>query len=203
MKILKMTVLAVSISVAFSTGAMAQALSQDEYKAAVDRISAEYAAGEKTCDSLAGNAKDVCMAQIKGRERIANAELDARQEPTREKKRDALVVKADAEYAVASEKCDALAGNAKDVCMKEAKAAEVRAKTDADAQYKISNANETAAEKTDEASAEARKETAEAGDEAAADRREANYDVAKGKCDALAGEAKDACVESAKMKYGE
>ncbi len=182
---------------------MAQALSQDEYNAAVDRISTEYAAGENTCDSLAGNAKDVCMVQIKLRESIANAELDARQEPTPEKKRDALVVEADADYAVASEKCDASAGNAKDVCMKKVKAAEVRAKADADPRHTILNANETAAGKTDEASAEARKETVEAGDEAAADKREANYDVAKEKCDALAGGARDACAEAAKLKYEE
>ena len=41
------------------------------------------------------------------------------------------IKKADAEYDVAKEKCDDLAGNAKDVCVKDAKAAREKAKTSA------------------------------------------------------------------------
>jgi hypothetical protein len=41
--------------------------------------------------------------------------------------------KADAAYELAKEKCDDLSGNAKDVCQKDAKAAQASAKADAKA----------------------------------------------------------------------
>ena len=83
-----MTGLAVSINAAFSASSMVRALSQDRHKSVNDRMPAEYAFGEKTCDSQAGNAKVVCMAEIQGRESMANADRDARQKPTPEKKRE-------------------------------------------------------------------------------------------------------------------
>jgi hypothetical protein len=203
MNIVKMTAVAFSISLACSAGAMAQALSQDEYKAITDRISSDYAVGKKACDALAGNAKDICVAKVVGRERVANAELDARQEPTAENLREAAIVRAEAASAVAREKCDALAGNTKDVCLKEAEADEVRAKADAKAVYRISSANETAHDKAAEAAKDARQEGVEARQEAASDKRDANLSLAKEKCDALSGDAKDTCLEAAKIKYAQ
>ncbi len=76
-------------------------------------------------------------------------------------------------------RCDALKGNDRDVCKKEADAKRDSAKADS----------------------KAGKETAEARQEAAGDKRDANYDVAKEKCDALSGDAKDQCIASAKTKY--
>jgi len=203
MNALEMTAVAFSITLAFSAGAMAQALSQDEYKSVTDRIASDYEVGKKSCEELAGNTKDICLAKVVGRERVANAELDARQEPTAEKLLDAAGVRAEAASAVAREKCDALAGNTKDVCVKEAEADEVRAKADAKAVYKIANANETADEKTADAVKDAREEGVEAREEAAADKRDANLSLAKEKCDVLADGAKDACLEAAKLKYAE
>jgi len=49
---------------------------------------------------------------------------------------------------------------------------------------------------------EAATKQAEARKDASADKREAEYKVAIEKCDALAGPAKDACVSSAKSRYG-
>ena len=94
-------------------------------------------------------------------------------------------------YEVAKEKCDDLSGNAKDVCVKEAKAAYVKAKADAKVDRVAIDAQQTAAQKT----AEARKDAAE-------DKRDADYKVAVEKCDSLAGAAKDACVRDAKAKFG-
>lgn len=51
------------------------------------------------------------------------------------------VTKAKADYKIAKEKCDDLAGNPKDVCPKEAKAAMAAAKADAKAQMETSKAN--------------------------------------------------------------
>jgi hypothetical protein len=66
------------------------------------------------------NAKDICMAEAKGREKVAIADLDVTYKPSAKARYEARVARADAQYAVAKEKCDDLAGNAKDVCRKEA-----------------------------------------------------------------------------------
>jgi hypothetical protein len=76
--------------------------------------------------------------------------------------------------------CKGQSGNAKDVCMKEAKAKEKIAKADLEAQ---------------------RKGTSHAQYEAAKTRAEQNYDVAKEKCDDQKGAEKSACKKSAKGDY--
>jgi hypothetical protein len=105
-------------------------------KAEKERIEAEYKADKARCDELSGNGKDVCIAQAKAKERIAKADLEAQAKGTAKAHYDAQVVRAEAEYDVAKEKCDDLAGNPKDVCEKEAKAIEQKAKADAKSEYK-------------------------------------------------------------------
>ena len=185
---IKMLVLAVSL--AFSAGAMAEGMSKTDYKAGKDKISAEYKAAKASCGSLAGNASDICVAQAKGSEKVALADLQATYQPSKEHSYDARVARAEADYGVAIEKCDDLAGNTKDVCVKEAKAAETTGKANATAQMKTSEANTTASEKT----AEARKD-------ANADKMDAQYTLAKEKCDVYSGTAKDSCIDKAKVSF--
>ena len=83
------------------------------------------------------------------------------------------------------------AGNTKDVCVKEADAALVKAKADA-------NVDRVAADTRQEAATK----QAEATKEANADKRDADYKVAIEKCDAFAGSAKNSCVSAAKAQYG-
>ena len=146
---------------------------------------------KSACSSLSGNAKDICMAEAKGKDDIARAEAAAAYENTPKTRENARVAHAEATYKVSMEKCDDLAGNPKDVCVKEAKAALVRAKADA---------------KVDRVAIDTRKDAAakqaDASKEANADKRDADYKVAIEKCDALAGPAKDACVGNAKVRYG-
>ena len=61
---------ALALSLAFSVNAMAQKMSKDEYKAADDRIATEYKSAKAHCDSLADNAKDICMAEAKGKDKV-------------------------------------------------------------------------------------------------------------------------------------
>jgi hypothetical protein len=180
---------------------MAQSMSKDAYKAAEDRIAAEYTTDKAKCDPLSGNTKDICIAEAKGKEKVAKADLEARYEPTAKNHYKARVAKAEADYAVANEKCDDKVGNDKDICVKEAKAVETRLKADAEAQMKTSEANKAASEKSAEAGKKARAEGAEARQEAATDKRDADYAVAKEKCDSLAGGAKDTCLNEAKAKF--
>jgi hypothetical protein len=81
--------------------------------------------------------------------------------------------------------------NAKDVCVKEADTALVKAKASA---------------KVDRVAADARDDSAmkqaDARQQAAEDKRNADYKVAVEKCDALSGAAKNTCVSEAKLRYG-
>jgi len=191
MNTLKINMIALAVSLAFSTGAMAQGMSKNDYKAGKDRITAGYKVAKAGCASLSGNPNDICMAGAKGNEKVAMAELEAGYKPTTENRYEARVARAEADYGTAKEKCDDMAGNLKDVCLKEAKSAETAAKADAKAQMKTSEANTTAIEKS-----------ADANKDAAADKRDAEYKVAKEKCDTYAGNAKDVCVNEAKARFG-
>jgi len=199
---LNIKVIALTVSFAFSTGAMAQAMSKNDYLAGKDRIAAEYKSAKAACVSFSGNPNDICMAEANGREKIARANLDAGYKPTRKSHYQARVAKAEADYAVARERCDDMAGNAKDVCVKEAQAAETTAKADAKAQMKTSDANDTANEKSAEARSEANVKANDARKDAAADTLDAQYGVAKEKCDTYAGGAKDHCLDQAKARFG-
>lgn len=199
---INMTAIAAAIGLVFSAGVMAQSMSKDAYKAAEDLIAAEYTTDKAKCDSLSGNLKDVCIAEAKGKENVAKAELEARNEPTEKNRYKAYIAKAEADYAVANEKCDDKAGNDKDVCVKEAKAVKTRIEADAEAQMKTLDANRAASEKSAEAGMKARKEGSEARQEATTEKVDANYAVAKEKCDSLASGAKERCIDEAKTKYG-
>ena len=166
-------------------------ITKDGYAQAKKSADAQYKLDKQACASLSGNAKDICMAEAKGNDDVARSEAAAAYENTPKTRENARVAHADATYKVSMEKCDDLAGNQKDVCVKEAKAALVRAKADA---------------KVDRVAMDTRKDAAvkqaDASKEANADKRDADYKVAIEKCDALAGPAKDACVGNAKARYG-
>lgn len=160
--------------------AHAATMTKAEYDAGKDRISAEHKTGKAACSSLAGNAKDICVLEAKGKDKVASAELTAAYSAKPADQNKVLVAKAEATYAVAKEKCDDLAGNPKDVCVKEAKAVETKALADA----KLG------------------KEVRDARTDATDAKRDADYKVAAEKCDALAGDAKSACIASAKATFG-
>ncbi len=120
---LKHPLIALCAAVSLGFAAQAGAMTKGEHDAAKDRIEAAYKASKERCDGLAGNAKDICTSEAKGVESVAKAELDAQYKPTAKSRAKVIEAKADATYDTAKEKCDDLAGNAKDVCVKDAKAA--------------------------------------------------------------------------------
>ncbi|MGH8765598.1 MAG: hypothetical protein ACRET8_07755 [Burkholderiales bacterium] len=143
-------------------------------------IKAEYEADVERCSSLSGNAKDLCRTEAGSKRNGALADAEAAYKGTPKAHTDALFAHAEANYAVAREKCDDFAGNAKDVCVMDAKAVLTKAKADAKAKRVATDAR-----------SEAIKET-----------RDADYDAAKARCDALAGDAKDRCIADAKSRFG-
>jgi hypothetical protein len=153
-------------------------------KAAYDQAKASakaaYDADKKACDSLKDNAKDICVAEAKAKRTRADENAEAAYKNTPKAREHAIHEIAEADYNVAKERCDDKAGNDKDVCVKEAKAAMTKAQADA-----------KATQKGTEARMDANK-----------DKRDADYKVAVEKCDAMSGDAKDSCVKAAKVKYG-
>jgi len=174
-----MNALAIAIALTLSGGASAQNMSKDEYKAAQDRIASDYKVNKAKCKTYSGNAKAICMADADGNEKVAKADLEAVYKPSDKARYNAAAAKADADYAVARQKCADMSGNVKDVCVKQAEAARVAAKADAKAQ----------------------KKTIEARKDAADDKRDADYAVAKEKCGYLAGDAKERCLADAKARF--
>ncbi len=192
MNLSKLTIALMSAAALGLSGtALAQTMSKDAHDTAIKNAEAQYKVDKANCDGMSGNAKDVCVEEAKGKEKVAKADADAALQNTPKAREEARLARADATYSVAKEKCDDLAGNNKDVCVKEANAAHVKAKADA---------------KVDRVAADTRKDANEklsdARKEAATDKRNADYKVAVEKCDALAGSAKDSCVRDAKMHYG-
>ncbi|HEX5393913.1 MAG TPA: hypothetical protein VFW68_11545 [Rhodocyclaceae bacterium] len=154
-------------------------MTKDQYDKEMNSIEARYRIAKNGCDSLAGNAKDVCMADAKGKREVSKAELEAHYQPSERNNYDLAITKAQTTYDVDKEKCNDKAGNDKDVCVKEAKAALIKAK--ADAWTLMKGGNPQAAQK---------------------DKRDADYEVAKEKCNSLAGDAKERCINEAKARFG-
>jgi hypothetical protein len=144
-----------------------------------NQADAQYKTDKDKCNSMTANAKDICMEEAKGKQKVTRAEAEFAYSGKPKDQSNVVVTKAKAAYAVAKEKCDDQTANAKDVCVKEAKAAQAIAMADAKMNQKVSAAK---AESTEE-------------------KHEAAYKVAAEKCDALTGDAKTSCMTSAKAEH--
>lgn len=93
----------------------------DQNKILVARAESSYAVAKEKCDDLAGNTKDVCVEQAKAVEVKALAEAKMGRQISAARS-DASDSKRDADYKVAAEKCETLAGDSKAACIASAKA---------------------------------------------------------------------------------
>ena len=166
-------------------------MTKDAYDISIKNVEAQYKLDKDACSAQTGNAKDICLAEANGKEKVAKADAEAAYKNTPKAREDARVTRAEATFNVAKQKCDALAGNPKDVCVKEAEAALVKAKADAKVDRVTADTHQDAATKQ-----------ADALKKANADKHDADYKLAIEKCDALAVPAKDACISNAKVQYG-
>ena len=185
----RLLLLSVAMSCIFAGNAVA--LTKAEYDTQKKQISADYKVNRDKCGSLKANAKDICVSEAKGADKVAKAELEAQYKPSAKHTSDIAMAKADTAYDTAKEKCDDLAGNAKDVCVKDARAAHVKAKEQAKVSTAATDGSVSRTTNVNEAKKEARSET-----------REAEYKAARERCDSLAGNAKDTCQADAMAKFG-
>ncbi len=160
-------------------GAASANLTKPVYDTAKDEVKAMFKSERDSCDKLSGNVKDVCIERAKGQEQVALAHLEYQYTGNAKDRNDYLEARYEAKYKVAKEACDSLSGNAKDVCVADAKAAHDKAKADLKANKKI---------------AEAQNDQMEA-------KLKADYKAANERCDSLSGNAKDSCHASAKARY--
>ena len=189
---MKQTLMTFAVAVVLGFSGMGYAaLSKQERKAEQDRIGADFKAAKDNCKGLKGNTKDICMAEAKGANKVAKAELEARDKGTPKAQANARIAKADAEYSVAKEKCEDRSGNARDVCKKDAKATYTRAKASAVVNREAREANKDARERVSDAQKSATK-----------DINQADYKAARERCDSLAGDPKDRCIADVKARYG-
>ena len=163
------------------SAAMAHAeMSNGTYNTAKDQLKSAYKVERDACDSSTANAKDICVETAKGRENVALAHLQLQRTGNPKDASKFATARNDARYEVSKEKCDDLSGNAKDVCVKQAKADHDKTKAD----IKLN------------------KEVREARNEAEETKIKADYNVANERCDSLNGDSKSACVATAKARFG-
>jgi hypothetical protein len=166
-------------------------ISKEAYDTTVRNAETQYKIDKDACAQRSGNAKDICLAEASGKEKLAKADAEAAYKNTPKAREDARVARAEANRSVAKEKCDDLSGNAKDVCVKEADATLTKVKADAKVDRVAADTKEDATMKE-----------ADARRQAVIDKRDADYKVATEKCDSLSGSAKSTCISDAKMRYG-
>lgn len=159
----------------------AATLSPAAYDRARNELQTTYKAERDACGQQSGNAKDICVETVKGREKVAMAHLQYQRSGAAKDMSKLNEARYEARYELAKEVCDDQAGNAKDVCLAQAKAARDKAKADVKMAKNVGEARQDAAET----------------------KMKADYDVAKQRCDAMSGDPKDACVASARARFGQ
>jgi hypothetical protein len=123
--------LAAALSLVFAGSAFAaDAMTREAYKAAKDKIEEQAKADKKACEPMKANAKDICQAEAKAKEKIAKAELDAQNKPGPRADEKIALMKAEGAYEVAKEKCEDQKGKEMAACKKDAKASHDKAKAD-------------------------------------------------------------------------
>lgn len=150
------------------------------YKKSKSEAEAAYKMEDKKCTDMKDNAKDVCEARADTNRVHAEQAAELAYSNTLSTRTNAATRIAKADFKLEKAKCDAQVGNAKDVCVKQAKAVEVAAIATAKADKKVIDA------RMDEVDA----------------KKDAEYKVAIEKCDANSGAVKDSCISAAKLKFG-
>jgi hypothetical protein len=123
--------LAATLTLGFAGNAFAaDAMDQAAYKSAKDKIEEQAKADKKACEPLKANARDVCQAEAKGKEKVAKAELDAQNRPGAPADQKVKLMKSEAAYELAKEKCEDQKGKAMAACKKGAKVAHDKVKAE-------------------------------------------------------------------------
>lgn len=150
-----------------------------EFELETGRIASTFTHARAACDALTSNTKDICVEEARAVQAIAHAELAFRRSGHPSDAAAIPVVRAEAGYAVARERCDEQAGADKARCLAAAKAAQASALATAKA-----GPGGGAAQTPVDA------------------RRDADYQRAVAKCEAMASDTRSHCLTTARRKAG-
>lgn len=114
-----------------------QAMTREQYDAALHRLEAARARAQARCDALDGGDAGLCLAQLRADDRVQSADLEAAYRQTEQTARDAQRARIDARYELDRARCDALKGFQKDRCLISAHANKGRALLEAAGPYEL------------------------------------------------------------------
>jgi len=115
--------LAAGVGLGGTSESLAQALGKTEYQAARKTIESDFRSAKTGCEPMHGNVRIVCIADVRGRESIALAELRAAYDPTSDSMVDVRIAKARAALELSRARCDDLPVQRKPACTADAGAA--------------------------------------------------------------------------------
>jgi hypothetical protein len=107
---------------AFAGAAHAGPPARTEYRLDHEKAQAAYRLDSARCRQLKGNPADVCKTEARGRFQVAKADIDLKYKHSPANQDRVKLANAQAAYGLATQKCGALAGNARQVCQADAKA---------------------------------------------------------------------------------
>jgi hypothetical protein len=178
-KTIEAILIPVVIFIASTSAAAKTNEEKSAYQATKNAASADYKAARSACNSFKGNPKGACIEEARAKQTRTKAQAEATYKNTLKARINARKAIAAADYALAKTRCESQAGNARSVCIKQAKALKVATAADATADRKITEARNAARD----------------------DKREAQHKVELEKCDALAGVARESCIALAKVQF--
>ncbi len=182
MKTLIAALLATAAGTSFAAPTFALNHDPASYRNATQKANADYSAAIQKCDGMKDNDKDVCVAEAKLARNKAEATALAKYSTSPAARQKARASLADAEYALAKERCDDKSGAEKDECMSTAKSAHTAALADAKADRSATTSGASSAGAT-----------ATGGLVASTDTRDPVKAAAVDKC-AQAGDSKTGCL---------
>lgn len=153
---------------------------QAAYQQAMDSAEAVFELAKARCDAVAGIPHEICVADARAARIRTEEEAGAARKNTLAAYTQARMRIATAFHERDKTRCNAVVGNDREVCLRQAKATLVTLQADA---------------RADRKSIEARLDAQDA-------KIDAEYRVALQKCDAFAGDVKDGCVSTARATFG-
>jgi hypothetical protein len=115
--------IAAAFALAGPCAAFAQGLAKADYQAARKTIESDFRTAKVGCEPMPGNVRTICIADVRGREMIALAELRAAYDPTNDALVDVRIAKARAGLELARARCDDLPVQRRAACAADAQAA--------------------------------------------------------------------------------
>lgn len=173
--------LALSAGLCLIGSAQASNFTSATYDGAKANLKTLYKAEREACAPMSGNTKDICVEEVKARDKISHAQLTYNYTGVDKDEQKLYQARYEATYAVAKEKCDDASGQAKSLCVREAKTVRDKAKADLKLTRKV----------------------VDAIDDAAASRMKADYKLAAEKCESMPMEGRQVCVATIKARYNE